>query len=248
MKTPHALFPHFCLYFFVFTNLLQAQNEDSNKWEVGVDFGIASLLNYKVEGLSEKENKHAKGLLDGITYGAEINYKLHPKHHIGLTFKGVSTSEKSMGLDIPLLFDLVLNDINKENLNVLYLGPSYQFNLPVGKGKFYVGTSAGIVFYRGLYKFTTSSDDDPKETSTTKSRANRHGFYSRIGYNRTIGNDLTLGFEVGFMYADMRKITYMYDDDNYYESTPLNPLIFDNLSARILLKKDVQFKNIFKKR
>jgi len=230
--------------------LLVAQQPERNKnWQVGIDLGFTRLFNYTQENMSSSlEKEHLSGLRNGLSFGAELNYKLNQRHHVGLNFKGITTSEQTLGFDEKIISSLVFHDINRETIHLFYFGPSYTFNLPVKKTTFYVGTGGGIVFLRQVYKYTTSSEDEPRNISVTKIRGNRFGLYSKLGFNHHINSTLKFGLEVGFMYNDIRKIKYIYEEIEDHATTPLNPLIFDNLSVRLVLKKDIGLLNIFKRK
>lgn len=247
---PHFTLPKFILCFCILPILSSAQQPEINKkWEVGIDLGFTRLFNYTQENItSSLDKEHLSGLLNGLSFGAELNYKLNRNHHIGLNFKGIINSEQTLGFDEKIISSVVFHDINRETIHLFYFGPSYTFNFPLKKTTVYAGTGGGIVFLRQVYKYTTSSEDEPRNISVTKIRGNRFGLYSKLGFNHHINPTLKFGLEVGFMYNDIRKIKYIYEEIEDYETTPLNPLIFDNLSVRLVLKKEISFKNIFKRK
>jgi hypothetical protein len=250
MLTHFILHKFTTLCFYLLPIILVAQQPERNKnWQVGIDLGFTRLFNYTQENMnSSLEKEHLSGLRNGLSFGAELNYKLNQKHHVGINFKGVITSKQTLGFDEKIISNLVFHDINRETIHLFYIGPSYTFNFPLKKTTVYAGTGGGIVFLRQVYKYTTSTDGEPRNISVTKIRGNRFGLYSKLGFNHHINPTLKFGLEVGFMYNDIRKTKYIYEEIEDYETTPLNPLIFDNLSVRLVLKKDISFKNIFKRK
>lgn len=249
MKKTYIPTSFLIIVLFLSTNIVAQKHKKTNNWEIGIDLGVARLLDFKPEDdFPEKLNQHILGLRDGLSFGVEIHHKLHPKHHVGLTFKGVFTTTKTEGFDAYIFPDFFLHDIDRETISVLYVGPSYRFVWTLKKGEIYLGTGIGFGYYSNFSKSTYTFSDNPTVTSPIKIRGNHYGFYSKFGYQIPLKHGLKLGLEIGFMYLDIRKTKTLFEDGDESEDEPLNPIIMDNLNIKLSLKKEIHIGKIFKKK